>query len=215
MSSSRWVRAIFTVLLAAGLLEAREPWKEKPWTDWDEKDIAKVLENSPWVRWPQTSTPSGKRSPEGVRWLATGALAVRWESSLTIRQAKARKALLDGRATQEQIDDYMASAPSDFVVAVLGPAANGLLNLPREALRSAAYLQLQKGNKRWSSQEVKVLQQASGEPIVEFHFPREVDRTPLLDQSETKIGFIIKSPPLEAQADFDLRKMVRDGKPDL
>lgn len=44
------VRTLTISLLGATLLWAGDPWKEKPYTEWTEKDVNKVLLKSPWVR---------------------------------------------------------------------------------------------------------------------------------------------------------------------
>jgi hypothetical protein len=40
----------FVILLAAALYAGGDPWKSKPYTQWDEKDVAAVLQTSPWVK---------------------------------------------------------------------------------------------------------------------------------------------------------------------
>ena len=43
--------AIFAVLLAVSLAwAADEPWKDKQYQQWDQKDLEKILDNSPWAR---------------------------------------------------------------------------------------------------------------------------------------------------------------------
>lgn len=41
---------VFIAACGTGLLPAGEPWKEKKYTEWSDKDIEKVLFNSPWAR---------------------------------------------------------------------------------------------------------------------------------------------------------------------
>jgi hypothetical protein len=41
---------LLVLLLAAALYADGEPWKTKPYTQWDEKDVTEVLQSSPWVR---------------------------------------------------------------------------------------------------------------------------------------------------------------------
>lgn len=62
--------ALLVVLLAAEILAGGEPWKTKPYTLWDEKDVAAVLQASPWakVNLPspdalKTSSPVADNSP--------------------------------------------------------------------------------------------------------------------------------------------------------
>ena len=48
-----------------------------------------------------------------------------------------------------------------------------------------------------------------------LYFPREVDSRPVIEPDEKKVRFYCKAGNLETTKDFDLRKMVHDGKPDL
>ncbi len=45
-----FVKVSLSILLLAVLAWANDPWKGKPYQNWDQKDIAKVLNNSPWVK---------------------------------------------------------------------------------------------------------------------------------------------------------------------
>ena len=50
-ASTRMVAALLgAVLFAAAAFAADEPWKSKPFQQWTEKDIHRVLTGSPWVR---------------------------------------------------------------------------------------------------------------------------------------------------------------------
>ncbi|MCL6480230.1 MAG: hypothetical protein K6U02_00750 [Firmicutes bacterium] len=44
------VKALALVCVASLLAWAGDPWKEKPYTEWNEKDVQKVLNDSPWAR---------------------------------------------------------------------------------------------------------------------------------------------------------------------
>ena len=46
---------------AAVCLFAADPWQAKPYTEWTEKDIQKILTNSPWAR--AVSVSSGQQNP--------------------------------------------------------------------------------------------------------------------------------------------------------
>lgn len=52
--ASRKLRAIvknlIVLLLSASVLRATEPWEGKPYTEWTQEDIKRVLLHSPWVR---------------------------------------------------------------------------------------------------------------------------------------------------------------------
>jgi hypothetical protein len=39
-----------TAILAAVCWASGDPWKEKPYTQWDDKDVQKIMSDSPWMR---------------------------------------------------------------------------------------------------------------------------------------------------------------------
>lgn len=45
-----FVKVSLAILLMAVLAWASDPWKSKPYQDWNQKDVDKVLNSSPWVR---------------------------------------------------------------------------------------------------------------------------------------------------------------------
>ena len=60
----------FAFVLLAVCLYAAEPWQSKPFADWSDKDVQKVLNNSPWSRTanvpaPQAMTTGGGIDPTG------------------------------------------------------------------------------------------------------------------------------------------------------
>jgi len=51
MKHCRAGAALFCALLIGiTLMGAGDPWKEKPWREWDEKDLAQIMGDSPWTR---------------------------------------------------------------------------------------------------------------------------------------------------------------------
>jgi hypothetical protein len=50
MNRNRTVWTILSVLIGATLLWAGDPWKERPYTEWTEKECRKLLQNSPWAK---------------------------------------------------------------------------------------------------------------------------------------------------------------------
>ena len=41
---------VIVILAAVTVLWAGEPWKDKPFTEWGEKGVRKMLEKSPWAK---------------------------------------------------------------------------------------------------------------------------------------------------------------------
>lgn len=78
------------VLFGTSLVWAGDPWKEKPWTEWTEKDVRKVLDKSPWAHRtrfsiiPTLTRPSGP----GVAEQRGGSMpAGQWENEQVAAEA--------------------------------------------------------------------------------------------------------------------------------
>jgi hypothetical protein len=140
-------------VIAGSAWTGGEPWKSKPYQQWDEKDVATVLQLSPWAKinlpivgaWhpsgaeaADTSTlgvagsgtdtsnrsnGAGTNQPGGTEKQAaagTQMYDVFWWSSRTIREASARRAVLNGATTQEAADK-MVSAPVNAYQILVNP----------------------------------------------------------------------------------------------
>ncbi len=57
----RWL-VLLTALLAGSLMWASDPWKEKKYTEWSDKEIDKVLKDSPWARTVPIALPGGPQT---------------------------------------------------------------------------------------------------------------------------------------------------------
>ena len=61
----KFAKVSVVILLAAVLAWASDPWKGKPYQQWDQKDVNKVLNDSPWVSKVQVTTGSNFGSLPG------------------------------------------------------------------------------------------------------------------------------------------------------
>ncbi len=240
MKASHLIRSVVALLLGALLVWAGDPWKEKPWTEWTEKEVYKVLEDSPWAqvyvrtresRLPSDpsmagGTPDMQRTPQ----ITDAHLRVVWESARTVREAEARLSQLQN-VGKEKGEEWRLKLPEDYVIWVGGYVYEGSYlaeledfeRLSDEAKRQSAYLELKQLKKKVLpiKAEMQFTQTAMGAARMgrvmdaRFYFPREVDGEPLLGPAEKKVAFrwLLKRMPVGA--DFDLSKMVRDGQPDL
>jgi hypothetical protein len=238
--------------LAAVMLWAGEPWKEKPSTEWTEKEVKKILGDSPWSRpvkknmgprpAPQRppSQPVQRRvgtvydasgrpipvyeernrplnSPDDLRG-APGVLrqlfVVRWASSSTVREAIVRQRQLLGISDQEKDTALLSQMPTEHVIVVSG-MMGGFLGLTEDILRGKAQLELMPRKKKISPQAVRFVWDTGQLLAVEFYFPRELEGVGLIGLAGERIRFYCPTTIADIKVDFDLRKMVRDGKPDL
>src|SRR5580700_1617670 len=69
------VLSVATVLVAASLIwAANDPWKSKPYDQWDDKDIHRIFNDSPWSKVVQigTSSPAPSGMPADTSTAAPG-----------------------------------------------------------------------------------------------------------------------------------------------
>jgi hypothetical protein len=233
------------VLLGSGVLWAGHPWKDKPWTEWTEEDVQEVLTKSPWIRNAKLYAgarrvvvdlsgdpnervlyinpelpPTHRRTHERRQYRD---VSVHWLSSVTVQQALARHRQLTGSISlQEAQQEVNQLHPSDkeYLISVLNalrwekPFSMVLSPTQSEALE--VYLQPKRSGQRVLPTWVG----GNGLQTV-FRFPRELDGKPSIEPQETKVEFsccgvrIADGKRKSLKVTFDLRKMVRDGKPDL
>ena len=220
-------RSLLALFLLAPLLWAAEPWKGRPYTEWTSKDVQKVLGDSPWTRrvsFRRTlSSGEQRRATSGVflpgRTISSETRAqwfvvVQWESSLTVRQALVRQRQLRGKYSKGESAPFLSEAPTHYVITVFG-TGDFFRDVPEETLREAAYLELGESKRRIPAVAARYEEERSMLAIVQFHFARQVGDERAIGPEVKKVKFVCQMKPDSFSADFDLRKMVRDGKPDL
>ncbi len=230
MNGKRAARIALIVLVGASLLWAAEPWKEKPYTTWTQKDVEKIAQDSPWARLVAvlgTAAPGdsaiARSEVSGTAPLsdtstgqAQAKYLVQWVSALTMRQMRVRGAQLAGRENPEESAAILAANPPYFILAVVGPNLSAFDEMKEQGTQGASYLELKASNKRISPEAVQFFRQGGQLTQVIIFFARQAEGTPVIDPSETKVEFHCRVGKNEIEAGFDPRKMVtQDGKPDL
>ncbi len=214
---------VISVLLGALPLRAGEPWKEKPYTEWSQKDVAKVLENSPWAQavWIQTppavsTTPvwvPGAESSVGMKFL------VQWISSVTIRQALLRQKSLNRESNSPDPAESPSTVDEEYMILVRWVGTG----LYASSHSETAHLEFKHSKQKVKNTRTEFVLERELVVGVVFYFPREVDGKPLIQHGDGKLTFqcVMRNsgrflpPNTIVRAEFDLRKMARDGKPDL
>jgi hypothetical protein len=165
------------VLLIAVSLWAGDPWKEKSYKDWDEKDIHRILTDSPWSKrvaaeekeHANLEAPQGAPTVSGApgaeeededeekgrdrdekderREKLESVFMVRWVSSRTLRQAAARGRVLQGQTAATDIERVVAPAPPDYELALVGSNMVAFQDAKEATLQRNTHL-LTKMNKR-------------------------------------------------------------------
>ena len=195
------VRKSFVLTLSfflALLAWAQEPWKSRPYDQWTEQEVEKVLNGSPWVKqirvpplWregrsraqvpgaatpPDDTFPSQGRARTGLEEQADqeranlAAFQVRWASARPIRQALVRGALLKGKPMTAEAEQYLGNDPEEFEVVILGPDMRPFTGVAQEELLAKTYIRPKKGKVRFAPRQIEFLRQGEGQRLVGIAF---------------------------------------------
>ena len=114
----RTVKAVVILwAVAVALASAAEVWETKPFPEWSDKDIEKLMNDSPWAGKASLTHAAGggERGPV-PEWKVI--VAVR--SALPIRQAFVRRSLGPGVAPTPEVEKILATSPTIYVIALGG-----------------------------------------------------------------------------------------------
>ena len=206
-------------------------WKSKPYTEWNEKELKKMLTNSPWAKDVAAGVQGmggggismgggrkggggGEAGGEGGGMGGGGGAPaptakVRWQTALPVKQALVKMKFGAEAATSTQAQQLLASADTFYVIVMEG--------LPqRIAQMGGARLQenLKKSTmlKRGDKPPILPMQIQVGVAdklvLVYFAFPK----TDAIVLEDKDVEFISKVGPMEFKKKFKLADMVMDGK---
>jgi hypothetical protein len=209
--------------------EKKEFWATKPYTEWTQKDVDKLLKDSPWAKTiPLSQGPElplsggrGGRGGEGESggvgagseaYRAQPKLVITWYSK-PVREAVARRIQLsDPAAPKEQVDQLLnrpASSFYDLLIVGWNPGRN-----PNavQALREGTYLQ--KKNKEKLFLKDVLMPQKRGDPLV-LRFAREADGKPVLTLDDKEVQLVLKMGDNTIRTTFKLSDMVVNDRLEL
>jgi hypothetical protein len=200
-------KAIFgglAILIIGALAWASgDPWKAKPYQQWDEKDIKKILNDSPWSKaiqvvapWKsmgaagepeQTQPASGgggmyggstTRPPSpsgGAAQIPQTPFAVRWVSARTFRAAALRGEVLAGHVKEEDVEKQLAQPVEDYQVLVVGPDMEPFEGADENALKAKTFLTLKKSKQKISPARVEIQRASGGQTpkVIIFSFSKK------------------------------------------
>ncbi len=144
--------------------------------------------------------------------------ALRWSSSQTVREAIARDAILNGRSSEAQAEQYVDQAPADYEVLLSGTDMTPFADETGDSLKSKAYLEVKPSKERVSPSSVEIVKGADGKNIqsVLFSFPKQgANGQPVLTADDKEARFDCKLKYVHLDMGFDLRKMVGKNGRDL
>jgi hypothetical protein len=237
-------RLVTALVIFAVAAWAAQPWKEKPFQNWDKHDVERILRNSPWAQVitvayhpsaftserPETgkSTQVGKvirdpgKDPLDVPsadtrvWNPEGVFVLRWESSRTIRRALYRQATLQGSKTASQAQ--LESEPEFYELVMVAESVVRLPDDDAAALAASTYIQGKLGGEHVHPRRVEFRRNPDNDRVVAvvFLFPRRTQAgQPTLRANEETIEFYSQVGPRVFHAKFHPRQMTSAEGPDL
>ena len=230
--------SMLLVAAVATLAWATDVWKAKPYQQWDQKDVAKIMNDSPWAKTESVDANwlSGKMSSNPVMTrqgssatVGGGAMGgpsglgmtphtqsakfvARWVSALTMREAMARLAVLDGQLAQATAEKDLAQAPDAYQITLLGEDMTPFSKLDEAAIAKDSYIEMKKSKEKVAPASVKIARSADGSKVmfVVFSFPKTVHGKPTIGPDEKGIDFACKVKDANLKFHFEPQKM--DGK---
>lgn len=233
----RRLTGVGVVLALAGAAWAGDPWVEKSFREWNEKEVKKILNDSPWSRtihvsgtWAGANRPGSEPSlggPGGGGAPATGVggpassegrepqiarvpFQIRWVSSQTIREAMARNAVLQGRAQEADAEKFIEQRPAEYLVAIVGEDMRPFGRAKAEALAQSSHLSLKSTKQKLAPLKVEIRKSQDGKKVnaVVFFFPRTTSAgEPQIAPTEKDVEFYCEVDHVIFRTNFNPNKM--------
>ena len=222
--------SICLLLLAVSCLAQKEKDAAKPWPEWSKEDVDKMLNKSPWGHVITNTDTSEMTATLGVSRGDQGSnnqaiswnYRVRFFSAKPIREAFARKLLLDNPALKpQQLENFVNGDYSDsIVVAVVYEATDRRYLAEREKafnfatteqLASTVFLELKNGKLIPLTEYAPPTKDGTG---AKFVFPRTINGTPYITDEKDVIRFVanMANTGIGFEYRFKLADMTYDGK---
>lgn len=186
---------LVVVSLFAIALWASDPWKDKSYKDWDEKDVRKIMNDSPWAKKieieadekghgrleapegaPTAGGARGENEEEDEKEGSRGekdedkekgdmTLVVRWVSSKTLREAWTRGQVLQGKIAQLDIEKHLPQEPDDYQLVVSGSDMSLFQKAEQSSLKATSYLAAKKSKQKIPPSQVEIVRATDGKRI--------------------------------------------------
>lgn len=212
---------IFALTLSAGAQK-----KYKPFMEWTEKDITKMLNDSPWgltqtdtntseMFYSPTAGSAGSRGSQGALNQAVNLnFRIRFLSAKPIREAFARQTMLKNPQLTEQLKAFAEQTSNEFIVVAVdydstdrrlsGPAMQAFSSASPGQLKTNTYLETKDGKRVFVD---KYIQPGNDGMGAKFVFPRMVDGKPFVTADS---GFVRFYSELTATIKLNMRFKVAD-----
>ena len=221
---------------------AAEGFLTKPFTEWADKDVVRLLQNSPWAHpvsvsfgAPAQSTESdgargasgtpnmngpnsgrrGGRGGESMESLSTGAsvlLTVRWHSALPVRQATVLLKLGRDKVSSDEATRFLTQAMPGYVIVLAGLPEN-MGRMPPERLSELAKTATALRIKDKGPIPAASAERVNREHSVDLYFV--FPKTSPIDLDDKEVEFVANLGRIEVKRKFKLKDMMVGDKLEL
>jgi hypothetical protein len=237
---------LFVILIFAALALASDPpWKGKPYDQWTDKDLEKILTDSPWSRigtvtrtWTpqaggsttgdQSKTPMPGGRPGGPGGAAASGndaggpgdelrFNVYWASSRIMRAASARKSVLHGGKQDVDVAKYASEPQEEYQVVVQSEDMTPFAHHDEKFYQENSFLDVKKTKQKVSPSHVRYERDEKGlVGAAVFFFPKKTaSGEPTVPGDEKNVEFNCKIEGSRLRVNFDPQKMVDTQGPSL
>ena len=240
---SKPLALLLALLLGATLLWAGDkPWKDKPYQQWNEKELQAILTDSPWARitsiqrsWlpgperdiaPQERSSGGVKGQTPAKSPATAPVGagedmqemnvqVYWQSSRVMRAATAREAVLHGEKVN--VDEYTSQPQGEYQIVVRMQDMTPFRQHDEKFFQGNAFLQTKKGKDKISPTHVVYEKNSMGlvQDAIFFFSKTTSSGAPTVSADETEVQFSCKIADSTMRVGFKPRDMVDQSGPAL
>lgn len=220
------MRTIFKVSIAvlffSVLAWASNPWESKPYTQWTQKEVLQVLNDSPWaqvkavhVTWkkPAEKGERGEKGREGSE--NQDKIEARWVSSKTIREALVRQDMLSGKMTAQQAQSVVDQKVPAYEMVLFGQDLSQFGNMSDADAAKTAYIIGKKTQVKAVAAQAKVERANGRVAAVIFAFPKTVGGKPVIGPGEKQLDFQLSANKLNLNMQFNTQKMTTKSGLDL
>jgi hypothetical protein len=215
-------------LVAGAALSAADFWEEQPFTEWSDKNVQKMLNDSPWAQQvriaignlsedalPTAAQPDGP--PEDCGGTQFGGiqrhrLAVVWTSVLPVKQALVRQASGLGGPVPAESQQMLDQTEPFYAVTLFGiPPSLAVLGSMRDTLMSETELR-RKDRQPIVPEDVRLFQNADDGLIrVIFLFPK----SDVITSDDKDVELVTRLVDSEVKKKFKLENMVFQNQLEL
>jgi hypothetical protein len=215
---------VLSILLIMTLsLWAAEPWKTKKSTEWSVQEALQVLNHSPWANTESVvtgmsfmdgqSTPGGMgqkpRPQTGGDDLSTAEYSVAWYSATPVRQAHARLASLNNRASEDELKGFLQPVTEVCNISIKGNYLKPFFEADKEAVIKKTYLLVKGKEKIYATDYTPPASARAG--LVLFHFPRSLNGAPILNENDKDVEFGTEVGGIRVRSHFTPKRMIFEG----